>query len=611
TIYLENGAESLEIGKEYFIEVYPKTEWGLFGNKIEMSVTLVGKNIPPTPVFFTDSSGTPITSKTFEKEFDLTWEFSVDADDDTYELRYGNISSTWETATFLWQGRAEKYIWQPDGSVLTSNTVRVWIKSRNRSKLEQTDASYIDCTNNAPSTPNTPTIITDGSIFTVTIEEKNTINDKDIINYELYRVINGVEDTIPTIVQAGNTQISVDGGTNLKCRIKAVDMFGQKSSFSNYCDIKTLFLLYSQNSVTIFPSGDSTGLIDSQNIFLANEYLKSFSGGSINLSSGAFYIKYSVSIPNLIDMTYSCLLSGSGATELNIINSTAYVITNSNLSISNLTIKSSSYISNYQISSKSISKCNIENLAITANMTEASHFTNSSCSGSVSNSEFTNSNCSGSANYCNFNGDCDIFLGSAYGLKYKTDINTTKDIYIEDAVNCDFFHSYVSTTTSEFRFGFVNGCNFYMQNQNININGNVSRYSFVTRISNSYLDVNRLDVNMVVEIVGSTILCSGFYGNPIVRVFGAPPMCGVRSTLGDISISSSTVSCSSFDNGTVQQYDTCLSQNVIDSFNVILNNSSVSISGLMTVNGSLVQNYSNLSYGSFSNPYSPAGRHYI
>lgn len=289
TIYLENGAESLEIGKEYFIEVYPKTEWGLIGTKIDLSVTLSGKNVPPTPVFFTDNIGTPITSKTFEREFDLNWEFSVDADDDTYELRYGNTSSTWETATFLWQGRAEKYIWQPAGTVLTSNVVRVWIKSRNRSGLYQTTASYIDCTNNAPSTPNIPTIAKSDTSMMVSWVEKTTVSDKDI-EYYIVQVNEDGTDIETIKVFTNFVDYSVEFGKLYKFKVKAVDIYGQESSYSSYSTAESIVLKITENSITLYPSGDMTGVTDKANV---NSAISSISnGGNIIFAVGEFYFNF-------------------------------------------------------------------------------------------------------------------------------------------------------------------------------------------------------------------------------------------------------------------------------------------------------------------------------
>lgn len=289
-IYLEQGIAfnyDLVNGTEYDIAIYIKTYWGLQNSIPDWtgSIDVKGNTNPPSRVYFVDSAGTEINSKIFEKEFILDWAYSIDADDDTYELRYGSTSDTWESATFLWKGRANKYIFS-DAEIYTGGTLRFFLKSRNRSGVEQDIADYIDCSNNVPSQPNAPAIESTNSGILFSWIEKTTNSDKDI-NYYLLDIYE--EGTLLKTVKVYGDSFTFNGtsGKTYKARIKAFDIYNQESVYSSFSGEFVFSLTMNDGIIYLYPTGSYT--TDSNNLNTAISNLNSGFGGKIFLVGETYY----------------------------------------------------------------------------------------------------------------------------------------------------------------------------------------------------------------------------------------------------------------------------------------------------------------------------------
>ena len=133
----------------------------------------------------------------------------------------------------------------------------------------------------------------------ITITEKDTINDKDIDYYEIYPTINGEEFFSPVITKRNSLIYSISEVSDFSCKIKAVDIYGQKSVFSDATSTISNFVIYRRNVVEIFSSGSSVS--DTESYKSALEFLETNypSIGVIIFKGGSFIINQ---IPGRTDM---------------------------------------------------------------------------------------------------------------------------------------------------------------------------------------------------------------------------------------------------------------------------------------------------------------------
>ena len=299
TIYLEQGGTTgfqilgaRAIGSTYNIKVYVKTHWGLIKTSpdFEGTIELKGSEAAPSPVHFSKApSGTG--SAIVERYFDLDWSESVDFDDDMYEVRISKPEvNSWDNAVELYKGRATKFVYNPEiddfNTYSTNREIKFWIKSFNARGTGQDNASWVKLTNNIPSKPSTPSIANRRSGFEVSWN-KNT--EKDISHY-LFYVSKGQVWDDPLIVQGNSYTVSTEPGEVYKFKIKAVDIYDGHSVESDETPDTLAAHVMTKDSVSIYPSGDVSGVIDKGTINGAIDYLNSVGGGKIYVSAGDYYI---------------------------------------------------------------------------------------------------------------------------------------------------------------------------------------------------------------------------------------------------------------------------------------------------------------------------------
>ena len=302
-LIIEQGASTgwnkIQIGVDYQIQVFVKTSWGLIKDSpdYEEELKIEGSTEPPTPVYFVNSAGAEITSATTPKYFELDWGESVDFDDDMYELRISKTNvSDWDSADYLYRGRARKFVYTPTpdefATYQTSGTIRFWIKSYNARGIAQTTARTIDITNNPPSKPNTPNLSLSGSGFEVSWNEGTEI---DIDFYKIY--VSENSGTFNIIGKTGGNifSFSPNPGSSYSVKIASVDIYGRESIQSDSSNSLLANLTVTKDSVSVYPSGDTSGVTDKQTFNNAIDYLNGVGGGIIYISSGNYYVNISSS----------------------------------------------------------------------------------------------------------------------------------------------------------------------------------------------------------------------------------------------------------------------------------------------------------------------------